>query len=141
MPEFGARLINGRCALTPNPRRGGMAEVFAASDLSADAKKVAVKFFREEYTHGELLAKAFRRECQALRDLHHPHIVALLDTGKDAQTNRHFLVLDWLDQDLSEWLAANAFAGWDDFYGEFGRPLLDALAFAHTSRRRKQQPR
>jgi serine/threonine protein kinase len=130
--EPGARLINGRYALTASPRRGGMAEVFAASDLSADAKKVAVKLFREEYTHSELLAEAFRRECQALGDLHHPYIVTLLDTGKDSQTNRHFLVLEWLDQDLSEWLEANSFAGWDDFYRDFGRHLLDALAFAHT---------
>ena len=132
MPESGARLINGRYALTANPRRGGMAEVFAASDLSVGAKKVAVKLFKEEYTHSALLAEAFRRECHALRDLHHPHIVTLLDTGKDSQTNRHFLVLEWLDQDLSEWLPANSFPGWDDFYRDFGRPLLDALAFAHT---------
>lgn len=132
MAESGARLINSRYALTPNPRRGGMAEVFAASDLYADAKKVAVKLFKEEYTHSDLLAEAFRRECQALRDLHHPHIVTLLDNGKDLQTNRHFLVLEWLDHDLADWLEAKAFAGWDDFYVEFGRPLLDALAFAHT---------
>jgi len=85
VPESGARLINGRYALTPSPRRGGMAEVFAASDLGAGAKKVAVKLFKEEYTHSELLAEAFRRECQALRDLRHPHIVTLLDTGKDGE--------------------------------------------------------
>jgi serine/threonine protein kinase len=132
VPEPGARLINGRFALAANPRHGGMAEVFAASDLSADARKVAVKLFKEEYTHSELLAEAFRRECQALRDLHHPSIVTLLDAGKDTETNRHFLVLEWLDQDLSDWLDANPFAGWDDFYRDFGRPLLDALAFAHT---------
>lgn len=130
--KSGTRLINGRYALTANPRRGGMAEVFAASDLSTDARKVAVKLFKEEYTHSELLAEAFRRECQALQDLHHPHIVKLLDTGKDTQTNRHFLVLEWLDHDLSEWLPANPFAGWDDFFRDFGRPLLDALAFAHA---------
>lgn len=132
MSESGARLVNGRYALAPNPRRGGMAEVFAASDLSADARKVAVKLFKAEYTHSALLAEAFRRECQALRDLRHPNIVTLLDTGKDAQTNRDFLVLEWFDLDLSEWLASNQFAGWDDFYSDFGRPLLDALAFAHT---------
>jgi hypothetical protein len=33
-----------------------MAEVFPANDLSADARNVAVKLFKEEYTHSELLA-------------------------------------------------------------------------------------
>lgn len=132
MSDSGARLINGRYALTANPRRGGMAEVFPASDMGADAKKVAVKLFKEEYTHSELLAEAFRRECQALQDLDHANIVTLFDSGKDLQTGRHFLVLEWLDHDLSEWLTANPFAGWDDYYRDFGRPLLDALAFAHS---------
>ena len=73
MLETGARLINGRYALTPNPRRGGMAEVFAASDLSADAKKVAVKLFKEEYTHSELLSvlvKHSRHYWQMLAESH-----------------------------------------------------------------------
>lgn len=109
-----------------------MAEVFAASDLQCDAKKVAVKLFKEEYTHTALLAEAFRRECQALHDLRHPYIVTLLDSGKDSESGRHFLVLEWLDDDLSGWLAGNPFGGWDDFYRDFGRPLLDALAFAHS---------
>lgn len=109
-----------------------MAEVFAASDLTEDARRVAVKLFKEEYTHSDLLAEAFRRECQALRDLKHDNIVQLLGTGKDEETNRHFLVLEWLDHDLSSWLPGHTFAGWDDYYREFGKPLLEALAFAHT---------
>lgn len=129
------RLVNGRYALAANPKRGGMAEVYAASDLQQGARKIALKLFKEEYTHSGLLAEAFRRESQALRDLRHPRIIELLDSGVDEETGRHYLALEWVDQDLSEWLPAERaerFPGWDSFYNDFGRHILEALAFSHT---------
>jgi serine/threonine protein kinase len=108
-----------------------MAEVYQASDLMQGARKVALKLFKREYTQSQLLAEAFRRESEALRQLHHPNIVELYETGVDNETDRHFLALEWFDNDLSEWVGKNRFPGWDDFYQHFGRQLLEAVAFAH----------
>lgn len=49
MADLEARLINGQYALAPNPKRGGMADVFQASDLLQGARKVALKLFKREY--------------------------------------------------------------------------------------------
>ncbi len=109
-----------------------MAEVYAALDMHQDARKVALKLFKDEYTNHELLAEAFKRESQALKELQHPRIVELYDSGIDSETNRHFLVLEWLDLDLPRWLDSHSFPGWDSYYSDFGKPLLEALAFAHN---------
>lgn len=132
MTDMEARLVNARYGLAPSPKHGGMADLFKASDLLQGNQKVALKLFKQEYTHTQLLAEAFRRESEALRQLCHPHIVKLFDSGVDRETDRHFLVLEWIDNDLSEWIKRNSFDGWDSFYNDFGHLLLQALAFAHS---------
>src|SRR2546427_5872059 len=94
-------IINNRYVLGALKKQGGMAELFVATDLDQDVRKVAVKLFRQEYTDNGVLREAFRRETQALKDLRHPRIVELLDCGFDERTNRHFLVLEWSEKDLA----------------------------------------
>jgi hypothetical protein len=70
----------------------------------------------------------------ALRELVHEHIVQLLDAGTDAESGRLFLVLEWVQHSLPEWLQENPVSHWNDFFREIGRSVLQALQFAHTRR-------
>src|SRR5207302_258688 len=68
----------------------------------------------------------------ALRGLRHPGIVELIDTGSEEATGKSFLVLEWMESNLSEWVKKFPPAGWDSFYDEIGKDVLEALAFAHA---------
>jgi len=61
---------------------GGMATVYQAEDLKHH-RKVAVKVFRPELARS-LGTERFLREIQLAAQLHHPHIIALHDSGEAA---------------------------------------------------------
>src|SRR5271163_833310 len=126
-----SRLINSRYAIQTPPRVGGMAEVFKAYDVDA-SRHVAVKLFSNGAVEDEILQEAYSREVRALKELRHPNIVELFDSGIDEATGNYFLVLEWMDTDLWALRGQSSFQGWDSFYVEMGRPLLKALAFAHS---------
>lgn len=127
-----SRILGDRYALLPNPKEGGMAQIFKASDLEEDGRIVAVKMFRPEVLADPLALEAFRRETEAIRSCVHPNIIELFDSGIDQQTGRHFLVLEWMAESLEEFLARETYRDWDDFFGKLGRALLEALALAHN---------
>lgn len=126
------KIINGRYALEQNPRAGGMSEVYPAFDLASGATKVAVKLFRKGEIEDDILKETYEREVRALKELKHPSIVELLDSGLDKESNSLFLVLEWMDSDLSDLGKTPLSSGWDSFYIELGSPILQALAFAHS---------
>jgi serine/threonine protein kinase len=126
------RLINGRYALSPNPRAGGMADVYQASDMLDDLRRVAVKEFKHGQIEADILAESFRRETQALQELKYSGIVELLDSGKDETTGNHFLVLEWMEKDLATLLVESPPDGWDSFWKAVALPVLEALAFSHS---------
>jgi hypothetical protein len=128
-----ARVLNGRYALASSPIAGGAAVVYKASDLQADMRHVAVKLFAESQAHTRLRSEFFARECQALQELRHPAIIELLEWGIDETTGERFLVLDWMDDTLAS-RRGDSFEGWDSFYDDVGRPILQALSFAHGRR-------
>ncbi|GJQ30470.1 MAG: hypothetical protein HBSAPP03_23540 [Phycisphaerae bacterium] len=132
------RIIAGRYALTPKVRAGGMSDVYKARDLVGD-RDVAVKLFRAGGLSQDLVHESFRRESAALQELKHPHIVQLLDFGHDEPTDRHFLVLEWVDRNLDEHIATlnrddPEVWGWDSFAERIGLPILRALDLAHQRR-------
>ena len=109
-----------------------MSEVYPAFDLASGAKKVAVKLFRKGEIEDDILKETYDREVRALKELKHPSIVELLDSGVDKESNSLFLVLEWMDSDLSSLGKTPVSPGWDSFYIELGAPILHALAFAHS---------
>lgn len=129
-----ARLINDRYAISPNPRSGGMADVYQASDMLDDLRRVAVKEFKHGQIEADILAESFRRETQALQELKHPGIVELLDSGKDETTGNYFLVLEWMEKDLATLLKESPPDSWDSFWKAVALPVLEALAFSHNRR-------
>ena len=129
---MGASLINNRYALTPNPKQSGMSEVYKAADMHNDMQQVAVKIFTKGRIEEEISAESFRREINALKELKHDHIVKLIDSGIDRETGHNFLVLEWMKKNLLEKLKESPLDGWDSFWQEIGKPLLEALAFCHN---------
>jgi tRNA A-37 threonylcarbamoyl transferase component Bud32 len=109
-----------------------MAEIYKAMDLAGDGRDVAIKMFRPDVLTDALVVEAFRRETEAIRNCIHPNIVQLLGSGIDQESSRHFLVLEWMPENLEEYLKRETFKDWDQFYAACGRPLLDALALAHA---------
>lgn len=125
------RIINDRYVLFPNPRIGGMADVYKATDYQRDGCQVAVKVFKHGQIDVGILAESFRRETQALRELKHQSIVELSDSGKDKQTGEYFLVLEWMERDLAALLNQSPLEGWDSYWERLAFPILNALAFSH----------
>jgi serine/threonine protein kinase len=126
-------LLANRYSLLDDPRTGGTASVYRARDLETD-QLVAIKRFDRDQLLPEIEAEAYRREVEALRNLIHPNILLIHDTGEDAQ-GRPFLVLEWMAHDLVDYRArgASAFNGWDDFAEQVASPLAEALAHAHAN--------
>jgi serine/threonine protein kinase len=109
-----------------------MAEVYRAAHLGDNFRLVAVKILTSAVLDQDELAETFKRETRALRALHHPGIVELIDAGTDEATGKSFLVLEWMESNLSEWAKRSPPADWDSFYQAVGRDILEALAFAHA---------
>ncbi|NES25726.1 MAG: serine/threonine protein kinase [Symploca sp. SIO3E6] len=126
------RLINSRYALSSKPYSGGMADVYRARDYDdPEERQVAVKVFTHRQIEADIIAESFRRETQALKELKHPGIVELIDSGKDEDTGEHFLVLEWMEKDLTTLLKESPPDGWDSFWQVVGLPILEALTFSH----------
>ena len=133
VPMSGPRILNQRYALSADPRSGGMANTYRASDLEADNRIVAVKIMRSRQGH-RLVDLVFDREYKSLRRLDHPNVVKLLDGGRDVEGSDRFLVLEWVDEDLTKVVQQQSDTpGWDDFYESIGEPLISALAHAHEA--------
>ncbi|WP_254174081.1 serine/threonine protein kinase [Planktothrix pseudagardhii] len=126
------RFINDRYALSPNPRSGGMADVYRARDYNQEERLVVVKEFKNGQIEADFLAESFRRETLALQELKHPRIVELLDSGKDETTGNYFLVLEWMEKDLTTLLKESPPEDWDSFWKAIALPTLEALAFSHN---------
>lgn len=126
------RIINDKYRLKDDVKKGGMANVYKARDLDSD-EEVAFKFFENRNLDQEILAESYKREKQSLSELEHEHIVKLLDGDKDEKTGHEFLVLEWMEKNLSEYLQENPYKdkGWDDFWNYIALPILEALDFAH----------
>lgn len=123
---------DGRYVTTRSaPRSGGLSTVYQATDLETTTK-VAVKVFRSEGRTDDVIEESFRREVQALSDLGHPHIVRILDSGRDDDHGVHFVVMEWVERDLGSVMAPARYPDWESYYGGVGKGVLDALAFAHT---------
>jgi serine/threonine-protein kinase len=80
------RLLGGRYQLGGVLGRGGMAEVRRARDLRL-GREVAVKQLRIDLASDPTFQARFRREAQAAAGLNHPNIVAVYDTGEEADPN------------------------------------------------------
>lgn len=109
------------------PRSGGMSVVRKAVNTSTGAF-AAVKYVNA--ATDALTRKIFEREVATLRNLSHPNIVTLIDSGID-ETETLYLVLNWVDRGLPDMLSARGPLPWRDMLEGLALPLASAVSHAH----------
>lgn len=109
-------------------RHGGMATVRQAC-LKETGAICALKFPKREGFEG-IASLSLTRELKALSDLEHNNIVRLFGLGTDGA--ERFLVFEWLQETLEERIRSLGPSDWRDYYEQVGRPLLEALRYAHA---------
>ncbi|PZU21795.1 MAG: hypothetical protein DI589_12840 [Shinella sp.] len=107
-----------------------MSTVRKAYDIQA-CRFVAIKQMKNVSSSDLRWKESFNREYSALSDLSlHQNIVELYDAGVDEGGN--YIVLEWAETNLSEYISKVGGLTWDEYYQKIGRPLLEALSFAQS---------
>src|SRR5438128_11095800 len=88
--------VAGRYRLDNRLGAGGMSTVFQAEDTVLE-RAVAVKLLAEHLAEDEAFVARFRREALAAARLQHPNIVQVFDSGKDPESGRHYIVMEYVD--------------------------------------------
>src|SRR3954471_19589632 len=89
----GARVLVGRYRLGERLGRGGMGDVYRATDQVL-ARQVAVKLFRPDVSD-EALDQRHESEARVLAGLNHPGLVSVYDIGTDDE--QPFLVMELVE--------------------------------------------
>ncbi|MBA3357299.1 MAG: protein kinase, partial [Pyrinomonadaceae bacterium] len=74
--------------------RGGMGEVYLASDTKLD-RKVALKLLPAEFTNHKDLLRRFIQEAKAASSLNHPNIITIHEIGQTDGV--HFIATEFID--------------------------------------------
>jgi eukaryotic-like serine/threonine-protein kinase len=121
------RLLSGRYELLHLLGRGGMAEVYAARDLTL-GREVAVKLLAERFVEDEGFVRRFQDEARHVARLNHPNLVAVYDTGIDQ--GQPYIVMELVEgRSLQEVLAAGGLT--EDRALEIVGDVCTALSYAH----------
>ena len=121
------RTLDGKYVLTGVQFQGGMSEVTKGYSLET-GEHVAIKTWQPR-SDWQAARESLIREAEALNALRHPNIVALLEFIRES--DRDYLVLEWLETDLHQFIQVHSSLTWDDYYSRFGRPLFEAVSYAH----------
>jgi hypothetical protein len=109
--------------------RGGMGEVFLASDTRLD-RAVALKCLTSGAGEDLELHDLIVREARAAARINHPHVATVHDVVEDG--TRTFIVMEYVEgESLAAILRAGALPA--DRVVEIGRQLASALAAAHRT--------
>jgi serine/threonine-protein kinase len=87
--------IAGRYRLDERLGAGGMSTVYRALDNVLE-RQVAVKILAEHLAEDDGFIARFRREALAAARLVHPNIVQVYDSGRDEESGRHFIVMEYV---------------------------------------------
>jgi serine/threonine-protein kinase len=73
-----------------------MSTVYRATDTVLE-RAVAVKLLAEHLADDDAFVARFRREALAAARLQHPNIVQVFDSGRDPDSDRHYIVMEYVD--------------------------------------------
>jgi len=90
------QLIAGRYRIEDRLGAGGMSTVFRATD-SVLERAVAVKLLAEHLAEDADFVARFRREALSAARLQHPNVVQVFDSGRDNDSQRHYIVMEYVD--------------------------------------------
>jgi eukaryotic-like serine/threonine-protein kinase len=88
--------VAGRYRIERRLGAGGMSTVFRATD-SVLERPVAIKLLAEHLAEDEAFVARFRREALAAARLMHPNVVQVFDSGRDEASDRHYIVMEYVD--------------------------------------------
>ena len=94
------RVLADRYRIEGSIGRGGMARVYRAQHLEL-ARVVAVKVLHATHSRDQEAVLRFRREAVVARQLGHPNIVTIIDSGV-LEDGREFVVMEALDGETLE---------------------------------------
>src|SRR5919106_382589 len=127
--ELEGRILNGRYQLDSLLGVGGMAKVYLASDRVLE-RQGAGKVLSPPYAQDPSFVERFRREARSAARLSHPNIVAVFDSGSDA--DQPYLVMEYVaGQSLAQLLADQGPLA-PRRAAELGVEVCAALAAAHA---------
>lgn len=110
--------------------QGGFGRVYRAT-RKTDGRLVAVKFLKKRFWSDDRALRSLLNELDATRRIRHPHIRAVLDTGRTRRA-LPFLVMEWVaGEDLAAWVARE-----QPTVNEIVRsviPVAEAIAAAHAT--------
>jgi serine/threonine-protein kinase len=108
--------------------RGGMAEVYKATHPTLK-RVVAIKLMREAIQDDPVMHMFFERESRALRELDHPNVIKVLDTG--AVEHRPYMVMEFIQGDPLGDLLKNGRLDLESAL-QFLKPIGAALDYLHA---------
>lgn len=130
------RLLGGRYQLGSVLGRGGMAEVRRARDLRL-GRDVAIKQLRIDLASDPTFQARFRREAQAAAGLNHPNIVAVYDTGEEADpasgVQVPYIVMELVEGHTLREILRTGRQIVPAKALEFTQGVLDALSYSHKA--------
>ena len=88
--------VAGRYRLERRLGAGGMSTVFLGLDNVLE-RRIAIKLLAEHLAEDETFVARFRREALAAARLQHPNVVQVYDSGRDADSGRHYIVMEYVD--------------------------------------------
>ena len=121
-------LLGGRYRIIGLLGRGGMGEVYSATDLAL-GQSVALKFLPEEAAHNQRLLERFHGEVRVARQVSHPNVCRVYDIGE--AEGMPFISMEYVDgEDLASLLLRIGRLPADKAI-ETARKLCAGLAAAH----------
>ena len=134
----GDRTLAGRYTIGRRIGRGGMAEVYAATDERL-GRRVAVKLLHTNLATEPEFRARFRQEAQAAARMTHPTIVRVFDAGEDTFV-RHdgfevvvpYIVMEYIDGiQLRDAMSEGRLP--DDRIAKYMAGLLTSLEYSHRA--------
>ncbi|MEX2324599.1 MAG: Stk1 family PASTA domain-containing Ser/Thr kinase [Nitriliruptoraceae bacterium] len=125
------RILSDRYELLGLLGRGGMAEVYAARDLTL-GREVAVKLLLDRFLDDAAFMRRFQDEARHVARLNHPNLVAVYDTGQDHNQDhgQPYIVMELVEgRSLQDAIAAGGLT--EDRALDVVADVCAALAYAH----------
>lgn len=134
----GERTLAGRYQIGRRIGRGGMAEVYAATDERL-GRHVAVKLLHTNLAGESSFRSRFRQEAQAAARMTHPTIVRVFDAGEDTFVRTDgfeivvpYIVMEYIDgKQLGDIMAEEPLS--DEKVKKYMSGLLTSLEYSHRA--------
>ncbi len=129
-------LIMGRYKVLAELGKGGMGIVYKCEDQTSHVC-YAVKTLAPELTDSKWEMEEILYNFQLVQKLHHPNIANYNALELDPQTNRYFLVMEYVEgEDLRYWLRSKRREGADlqQVIPPVVRQIAQALDYAHSQK-------